>query len=64
MATKQAKKRIKTLRLGRPIKSCSLTTVGFEMASFCFVEAWVSSNDSNTGKSDLSPRYVLHRLPT
>lgn len=62
VATKQAKKKIKTLRLGTPIKSCSLDTEGPKLASFFFVEAWVLSNDSNTGDSGLSPGYVLNRL--
>lgn len=62
VVTKQAKKKIKTLRLGMPIKSCSLTTEDLRLASFFFVEAWVLSNDSNTATSGSSPGYILHRL--
>lgn len=63
VVTKQAKKKIKTLRLGTPIKSCSLTTENLRLASFFFVEAWVLSNDSNTGTSGLSPGLCLASAP-
>lgn len=62
VATKQAKKKIKTFRLGTPIKSCSLTTEALKLASLFIVKAWILSTDSNTGTSGLSPGYVLHRL--
>lgn len=41
MATKQAKEKVRTLRLGAPIKSCGLTNGVMELASSFFAEAWV-----------------------
>lgn len=41
MATKQTKKKVRTLRLGTPIKSCGLTNGVLKLASSFFAEAWV-----------------------
>lgn len=62
VATTQAKKKVRTLRLGTPIMSCGLTNEVLKLASLFLVEAWVLSNDSNIVTSGSSPGYVLHRL--
>lgn len=62
MLTKQARDEARTLRLGAPIKSCSLTREDLKLAYFFLVEAWISSNDSNTGTNSSNAGHDLHRL--
>ncbi|KAI7773981.1 hypothetical protein LA080_009503 [Diaporthe eres] len=62
VATTQAKKKVRTLRLGTPTMSYDLTNEVLKLASLFLLEARVSSNDSNTVTSGSSPSNVLHRL--